>query len=173
MIRFIAKDALEAIGTLQNAAELVARIKDKNPSEIICKAHCESLLEMLKPVEKVSDKLNLNDSKTRVKRLQEWLEYMSRTASEVHADLHGLFHSFWEELNGIHFAFIPADKVKYFEQAQLFGESVFDKFASAREDIKAAGNCRAVDLHAATVYHLMCAVNIGLIALAYHLRVKI
>ena len=51
---------------------------------------------------------------------------------------------------------------KYFEQEKLFGDAIYDKFPDAREDIKDAGNCIAVDLGTAAVFHLMRAVEWGL-----------
>jgi hypothetical protein len=53
------------------------------------------------------------------------------------------------------FAYIPAPNDKYFEQPKLFGELVYDKFPSAIEEIKDAGNCLAADLGTAAVFHLM------------------
>ena len=76
------------------------------------------------------------------------------------------------EAGGIQFAFIPADKVEYFEQHDLFGEGVSSAFPSAQPEIKDAGNCLAADLYTAAVFHLMRAAEHGLRALARHLRVK-
>jgi hypothetical protein len=70
-------------------------------------------------------------------------------------------------------AFIPSEKVKFFEQEALFGKFVNRAFASAMPDIKAAGNCMAADLNTAAVFHLMRVVERGLRAFARHLHVPI
>jgi hypothetical protein len=71
------------------------------------------------------------------------------------------------------FAFIPANKVRFFEQHDLFGGGVSAAFPSAQPEIKDAGNCLAADLHTAAVFHFMRAAEHGLRALARHLRVKL
>ena len=54
----------------------------------------------------------------------------------------------------------------------LFGESVGKAFPSAVPDIKEAGNCLAIGLGTATVFHLMRAAEWGLRALAAHLGMR-
>src|ERR1035438_9484179 len=43
------------------------------------------------------------------------------------------------------FVGVPSQQVKYFEQDQLFGASVFHKFPSAQMELKDAGNSLALD----------------------------
>ena len=45
-------------------------------------------------------------------------------------------------------------------------------FKSAKDDIGAAGNCYAADLHTAAVFHLMRVAEKGMKALARHLGIK-
>lgn len=59
------------------------------------------------------------------------------------------------ELEDLVVGFIPKEKVKYFQQEKLFGEDVFEKFPEAREEIKEAGNCFAINHNTACVFHLM------------------
>jgi hypothetical protein len=96
--------------------------------------------------------------------------------TEVDSGLEGIQWAIEEEISMRKFAFIPLDKVQYFERdgnGALFGKEVYKKFKAARLDIKSAGNCLAADENTAAVFHLMCVVNIGLIALAKHLKLKI
>jgi hypothetical protein len=65
------------------------------------------------------------------------------------------------ELEDIIFGFIPPDKMSYFENKELFGKVVAERFPSAAQDIEAAANCYAHDLHTACVFHLMRAVELG------------
>ena len=59
------------------------------------------------------------------------------------------------------FAYIPKDLAGYFEQDNLFGEAVYEKFPKMRGDIKDAGNCIAAQLPTAAVFHLMRVAELG------------
>jgi len=83
-----------------------------------------------------------------------------------------LWNTIYGELQGKWFAYLPPDKAELFEKDNLFGDKVSISFPTADLDIKAAGTCLAADLNTAAVYHLMCAVEIGLRALAKQLKVK-
>jgi hypothetical protein len=75
------------------------------------------------------------------------------------------------ELEGKVFVYIPHGKTQFFEQDALFGPKINEHFPSAVSDLKAAGNCMAVDLNSAAVFHLMRATEVGLHALANDLGV--
>src|SRR6266851_1807938 len=51
------------------------------------------------------------------------------------------------ELDRRKFAFVAEEKTRYFEQDQLFGKEVYDKFPSTRFDLKEAGNSLACGLN--------------------------
>jgi hypothetical protein len=70
------------------------------------------------------------------------------------------------------FVAIKQDRIRFFESKALFGEPVDQCFPSARIDISDAGNCIAVDLNSAAVFHLMRAVEGALRAFAVHLGVS-
>ena len=59
------------------------------------------------------------------------------------------------------------------EQKDLFGKQVGKLFPDARDEIRLAGNCLAVDLNTAAVFHLMRVAEFGMRALAVHLNVKL
>jgi hypothetical protein len=61
---------------------------------------------------------------------------------------------------------IPNDMGEYFERDSLFGDNVRTKFPSACPDIKDAGNCLALGLWTAAVFHLMRVAEFGMRALA-------
>jgi hypothetical protein len=74
------------------------------------------------------------------------------------------------------FLYIEPDKAEYYQQGdycsqELFGDTVSDKFPSAAEDIRAAGNCYATGNHTACVFHLMRVAEHGLRAVAHILEV--
>jgi hypothetical protein len=76
------------------------------------------------------------------------------------------------DLDNVKMAYIPANRVEFFEQKKLFGNTVFRAFPEAREEIKDAGNCLAADLNTAAVFHLMRVVELGLRELAARLKAK-
>jgi hypothetical protein len=90
----------------------------------------------------------------------------------VDALLENLWQSIQQETDERRLALIPPEKAKYFEQEDLFGETVSTAFPSAKQNIKNAGNCLASDLHTAAVYHLMSVAEMGLRSVAKQLRVK-
>jgi hypothetical protein len=116
--------------------------------------------------------LDLNQSLSRLNQLEFEL-IGSRLNAEVATELHGLRMSILDEASDRKFAFIPKDKVAFFEQEALFGNAVNDAFPSAAAEIKDAGNCLASDLHTAAVFHLMRVAEWGLRSLAKHLKVKV
>lgn len=71
------------------------------------------------------------------------------------------------------FVSVAEDNTKYFEQEKLFGDVVYEKFEEARQDIRDAGNCFAVDLPNACVFHLMRVSEIGLRHVAARVGVKL
>jgi hypothetical protein len=86
--------------------------------------------------------------------------------------------SIYRELQEKTFAFIPSEKAKFFEKdgdtdaaEALFGRKVYQKFPSARQDIKDAGKCLAADLHTAAAFHLMRVFEIGLRELAQDMAI--
>jgi hypothetical protein len=95
------------------------------------------------------------------------------TKPEIISEIEGIEGSLDKELFGIQFVHIPQLKSKYCEQSALFGEAVNKAFPSATSDIKDAGNCLAVDLNTAAVFHLMRATEFGMRALAVHLKVRL
>jgi hypothetical protein len=123
------------------------------------KAHCEML--------------KIPKSADRLWRFENRLESGICTNSIIMAELQEIYNLINCEMNYNYFAFIPAAKISYFEKEKLFGENVFEKFPNSRDDIKAAGNCLAVDLYDAAVFHLMLVMNNGLLALARHIDIPV
>jgi len=77
-------------------------------------------------------------------------------------------------LLGRHLIIVNPEKVEFFRGgSRLFGEKVLLAFPSAKNEIQAAGDCLAVDLNTAAVFHLMRAAEFGMRALAVHLKVKL
>lgn len=87
---------------------------------------------------------------------------------------------YWEELyNRIlneakkHvFAYIPQEKVKYFEAEELFGYEVEENFPSASIEIESAAKCYALGEYTASVFHSMRCVEIGARSLVFGMNAR-
>jgi hypothetical protein len=134
-------------------------------------------------VERYSQKLELIETAGRCKRFKRTLEMstavwpvvnpdLKLTSAEMVSEIDGIQEALANEMEQRKFVFILPGKDQWFEQDALFGKNVGVAFPSASDDIRSAGNCIAVALNTAAVFHLMCVVEIGLRALAKHLKVK-
>jgi predicted nucleic acid-binding Zn finger protein len=103
-----------------------------------------------------------------LQRFQMVLDYQI-DVEEIKRQIKALRKNLELELDRRKFVQVAQENTEYFEQEKLFGEAVYEKFESARQDIKDAGNCMAVDSGTAAVFHLMRAVEWGLRALCKHL----
>jgi hypothetical protein len=141
----------------------------------LTKEEKDLIRELMDRVENVCQKLALDKSEERRRGI--WLRTVDLAESPgcqngvIASELKELKHALEFEFAEKQFAFIPNDKVRFFEQLDLFGETVSAAFPSAQPEIKDAGNCLAADLHTAAVFHLMRAVEVGLRAFAKKLRV--
>ncbi len=77
------------------------------------------------------------------------------------------------ELEKRHFAYVPQEYEKFFEKQALFGDGVLVKFHDAHQDVTDAGNCLAMCLPTACVFHLMRVAEHGLRYLSKKLRVRL
>jgi len=118
-------------------------------------------------------RLGLSASSSKIQHLNSRLLGANRISFQVlESELSGLRYSILTELRYCKMAFIEPQRATFFEQEALFGQAVKKAFPSAFADIKGAGNCISADLNTAAVFHLMRVVEIGLRALAKHLKVK-
>jgi hypothetical protein len=132
-----------------------------------------TLLTGLAPIEKVCGKHELSVSLSLCVRFKKALESDEDFYWQViQSEIDGIFQSIQNELNATKFTFIQNSKAIFFEQEKLFGDAVYDAFPEARSEIKDAGNCLAADLNTAAVFHLMRVMELGLRALAFHLKAK-
>ena len=69
------------------------------------------------------------------------------------------------------FLWIPPEKIKYYDQAELFGPGVNESFPSTERDVRSAGTCYAADEGTASVMHLMRVLELGLNVLALKLGI--
>ncbi len=104
------------------------------------------------------------------------LEMSAKTAKLMLADrdsleeLHGailqLANTIMLEMKDRKFDRLNHKFIDYYENQKLFGQTVFDGFSSANDDIYEAGACLALERPTACVLHLMRVLEAGLAALA-------
>jgi hypothetical protein len=119
------------------------------------------------------EKLSLLGSFDELNALQAELEMGQIKSPEgLDARVNGIINLVRKELFKTCFGFIPTQKVEYFKKDNAFGPAVSLSLPSAAVEIKEAGTCLAGDLNTAAIFHLMRAAEIGLRALARHLKVS-
>lgn len=85
--------------------------------------------------------------------------------------LDALHDRFDDEIDGINFFYVKPDKLKWFENTEIAGEQFKANFPKANTELIEAGNCLAVARHTACIFHLMRALEIGLVALEARLGI--
>jgi hypothetical protein len=130
------------------------------------------LTTALGPIESLCRDLNLAVSLSRLQHFK--LSLIGELYNtQMITEIQGLQISIVNEAADRKLAFIPTNKVCFFEQETLFGGAVNAAFPSAAPEIKDAGNCLAAELDTAAVFHFMRVAEFGLRALARHLKVRV
>jgi hypothetical protein len=74
--------------------------------------------------------------------------------------LRNVAERFHDELEDKKFLHVPNEFASFYDQDELFGKDVFEKFKDSRADIKNAGNCYALGQPTACVFHVMRSMEI-------------
>ena len=90
-------------------------------------------------------------------------------AGDIRIRLTTFRQSLDRELRRRSFLFVPDAKAAFYEQTDLFGPQVSERFSRAAQDIKEAGTCIALDRPTAAVFHLMCVLEVGIDRLSHAL----
>ena len=184
MNQIIAKDFIEAWGFL---AKAVAH-SFENRARKATKDEANSLIQALDKIRYQAHQLGLQQSFVLCSRL---LDQLANQASHRILTATGVtmpkeaplpdFESVYWQLQGISteiekemklIRLVVTENAEFFEQPEsekqkhLFGETVTKAFPSAALDIKDAGNCLALGLKTAAVFHLMRVAEHGLRILA-------
>jgi hypothetical protein len=85
-------------------------------------------------------------------------------------DVANLRHTMARELAGLVYLEIPANQVHFWNAVNPFGDAVIAMFPETRDDIEEASKCLALDRGTACVFHLMCAIDLGLQRFAKKLK---
>lgn len=148
--------------------------KESNAGQKISEGQCAMIVNTLQNTKAIIRRLGIPLSSSRLKRLLEYLPIYANTknVSEIYEMIMGLQSDFVTELMAVNLAFIPPDKLQYFEGENQFGTPVTVNFPDAVPEIKCAGNCLAADLNTAAVFHLMRVITIALRETAWFFKIK-
>lgn len=136
-----------------------------------------SIEKYLQAVEFDASDLELESTTKRLSRLRTYLESVKRgiaSDSRIIDEIRVLREAYIDDLKE-RYVFVPdADKAPNIRwgQKELFGAKVYANFPTARDDIRAAGNCYATDNSTACVVHLMRAAERAMRVLARRLKVS-
>jgi hypothetical protein len=147
----------------------------KNPGGSITPDEKGMLLKTHVPaMQKFCQRYGLNGSLSQINTFEQNV-FFGRLVSDTNiaAVLESFQITLRDETYSRKFAFIPQSKIEYFQKDKLFGDEVDAAFPIAKDEIKDAGNCLAVGLDTAAIFHLMRIIELGLRALAKKLKVRI
>jgi hypothetical protein len=128
--------------------------------------HASKAEELLDRAAKLCNSLDLKTAFKRAIYVGVLAKEEECTLGDLHARIRDLRELIEDELSGNKFLFLSPISEQYFEKAELFGEDVERAFLLSKHDLKEAGNCYALELYTACVFHLMRVLERGLRALA-------
>ena len=165
--------------------DFMKAIRDVYAYELELKRRVEEMGEWNKELPEWEDK-DTNDLLDRVKKSFPHKEFpqTSNVSTRVYAfanskctynDLYmrivALRETMEDELRNKLMVLVPNLKAEYCDKKDAFGEAVGKAFSSSDEDMKEAGNCYALGLNTACVFHLMRVLEKGLRAMAESLTI--
>ncbi len=113
-----------------------------------------TLLEALDALQPVCEKLELPVTLRQFSRVRGIVK-SSTTYGEAHEPINELRLRMHDELKSRVFLFVPPLEARFYNRKEPFGLKVSQKFAKAITDIENAGDCIAVGMSTAAVFHLM------------------
>ncbi len=165
MLQFSAKEFVFLMNMLSSLKAELKVIAENNldPDDKPISENIKSAwVAILKLINKHCEEIGLSNSITLIQRVISELRSPDYTYPKYGARLEELKDRIYDEMSQPLFLTIKQDKAIYFNQASLFGESVFNNFPSASFDIEEAGKCFAVGRSTACVMHLMRCIEVGL-----------
>jgi HEPN domain-containing protein len=170
---FPAQKVIHALNCFNIAVRRLGKLHNENPHQLPPEISREWILGRLNLVGKTCTELELEAA---AKHLEEFKDYFGNeqyaNCGEALVPLKHFCDTLQSEIKQKTFVLIPKGKKSFFQRDALFGQRVADAFPEATEEIKSAGNCLALELNTAAVFHLMRAAEVALKKLARHLKIK-
>jgi hypothetical protein len=129
--------------------------------------HIEQLHKITESINEVANEFGLQRASERLERIA---SVESPSLSLLLFHLRELDLAILRDLGERKFFYMPADRVEFFYQDELFGPLVEANFKSTSFDVCEAGNCYATGRYTGCVFHCMRVVEKGLHALVRDLN---
>jgi hypothetical protein len=130
----------------------------------------ESFASPIQVVQTLAGKVALTSTARQAHRALITIRLRGRLA-DILSEIKQLQVRMVEELQDRKFLFVPPEFVPYWDQKDAFG--LGNKFKKAHDDIRAAGNCLALQQPTACIFHLMRAMEVVVRKLSKRLKVTI
>jgi hypothetical protein len=101
------------------------------------------------------------------------LQYINMDASTFATNLQHLKTAIDKDIKRHRYIQVMPDRFNYLSPVTVFGAKVHIAFRDAHDDMAEAGNCLAIELHTAAVFHLIRVAEYGLRALAVRVGAKL
>ncbi len=176
MIEFLAARLVCELDTLHLLAGFASvQWRSKGDGPITAEMR-QDALESLRDIGKICKDIGLervlgriSETVGRLSSKDDWADCSCRT---ICTEIDAVQNLLRIELGEVGCLVVPKNKVDFYLQKFLLGPDVACAFPLAQRDIFDAGNCLALNLNTAAVFHLMRVLEFGLRALAGHLKVK-
>ena len=168
IIRFYAGTFLTLISTvniIKGSIEHVQRFSEEQQPQYL-KQNKERLASTFVTIREECDELELDGSARLIRILLDNMKMTHIKIGELLISIDTLEDMIISEMNDRLYLRIPQERISWFDKKEAFGAKVSNAFSKAIPDIKEAGNCYAIGLHTACVFHLMRVLEYGLQALA-------
>lgn len=169
LIRFRIGNLTTTLSSFQAIQEWLIE-KDKK-SEELTEEERKDIYGKINEIEDSCRLFNLNIDKC-VIRLKNKVKDPEKYKIPLWSFWRDLRHRISDELERHLFMYVPETHADYYEHLELFGREVSESFPSARNEIREAGNCYAVGLNTACVFHLMRAVEVALKQMVVVMKAK-
>jgi len=120
----------------------------------------------------VCEKMGFRESVSTIQEAIEWFDGQESEGAVLAAHLAHVQATINARMPYVRFFILANDRLKYYDNLEIFGDQVVSKFPSAKFDITEALNCLALERNTAAVFHLMRVAEWGMRALAADLGVK-
>jgi hypothetical protein len=136
--------------------------------------HKLDLFQSIAGMEQCCERLKMKESLERIRQFKVRLHPLANLPFRVvDTEIFGIQKTVSREFESRIFAVILPKNVKYYECDDLFGKEVSASSPEIKDEIKAAGNCLAMELNAASAFHAIRAAEMGMRRLAEHFGVQV
>lgn len=111
------------------------------------------------------EEVDLDGAVDQIDRVLSFLQQENITFRQLSESLSELRNRIRDQLKRIQFFYVPQERVKYYAEPMKGWEKIIEKWGETTSDIEEASKCLALGRYAATIYHSLQIVEIGLVAL--------